>query len=104
MAESAIDNCIASSSDVVKFWDLQTFTDLSTVNPFLHHQRTELSSLSWSANGSKTNIIYVTEIYDTAVGQFVACTDVSGREISIITHGSRDKPLLYSHKVQLLFG
>ena len=47
MAESATD-CIASSSDVVKFWDLQTFTELSTVNPFIHHQRTELNCLSWS--------------------------------------------------------
>lgn len=40
-----------------------------------------------------------TETYNTAVGQFVACTDVNGKEISIITHGSRDKPALYSHKV-----
>ena len=53
MAEPAIENCIASCSDVVKIWDLQTFTELSTVNPFLHHQRAELNSLSWSANGSK---------------------------------------------------
>lgn len=35
----------------------------------------------------------------TVVGQFVACTDASGKEISIITHGSVDKPILYSHKV-----
>lgn len=41
----------------------------------------------------------------TTVGQFVSCTDVSGKEISIITHGSSDKPMLYSHKVKLwLFG
>jgi len=51
MAELASENCIASSSDVVKFWDLQTFRELSVVNPFLHHQQVELSSLSWSANG-----------------------------------------------------
>lgn len=81
MAEPAIEDCIASCSDVVKFWDLQTFTELSAVNPFHHHQRAELSSLSWSANG-----------------QFVACTDFSGKEISIITHSSADKPVLYSHK------
>lgn len=40
-----------------------------------------------------------TETDDTIVGQFVACTDVSGKEISIITHSSADKPVLYSHKV-----
>jgi len=56
MAELVGENCIASSSDVVKFWDLKTFAELSETNPFPHHTQVELSSLSWNSNGDSMRI------------------------------------------------
>ena len=34
-----------------------------------------------------------------STGQFIASTDTRGKEISILTYGSTEKPNLYSHKV-----
>ena len=56
MAELVGESCIASSSDVVKFWDLKTFAELSVANPFPHHTQVELSSLSWNSNGNSIHI------------------------------------------------